>query len=329
MDYEKAYKGALARCKWLLANRRISRIAATDLFRELGESEDDKIKREILDFFYQFEDKELRGIDISPWIAWVEKQEVNPFSGVGFDFDGHHYGMCARDGGAEVLVDGKIVYSTTNPVKPCDDLEKAAERYASCVDMGTCGELIFPAFMAGADWQKKQDQETIELAEDHAMLAGRMQMKEEMQKIMESDPDAIEKTPKQDYSGLNDFERAIHRGFLCAGVENVPVSIIKQTAEEALKRTPAEWSEEDEKIRSVLIAELKRIAANTRTNTTSINYSFAKEIDWLKSLRPQPHWKPSDIDIKYLDLAIVMAEADKSYNLADGLKRLRDELKKL
>ena len=31
-----------------------------------------------------------------------------------------------------------------------------------------------------AEWQKKQDQETIELAEDHAMLAGRMQMKEEI-----------------------------------------------------------------------------------------------------------------------------------------------------
>lgn len=33
-----------------------------------------------------------------------------------------------------------------------------------------------------AEWQKKQDQETIELAEEHAMLAGRMQMKEEMLK---------------------------------------------------------------------------------------------------------------------------------------------------
>jgi hypothetical protein len=33
-----------------------------------------------------------------------------------------------------------------------------------------------------AEWQKKQDQETIELAEDHAMMAGRMQMKEEMMK---------------------------------------------------------------------------------------------------------------------------------------------------
>ena len=36
----------------------------------------------------------------------------------------------------------------------------------------------------------------------------------------------------QDYSNLSDLERAIHRGFLCAGVENVPVAIIKETAKE-------------------------------------------------------------------------------------------------
>ena len=34
MDYKKKYKGALARCKWLLSEGMISRIAATDLFRE-------------------------------------------------------------------------------------------------------------------------------------------------------------------------------------------------------------------------------------------------------------------------------------------------------
>ena len=34
----------------------------------------------------------------------------------------------------------------------------------------------------GAKWQKQQDQSTIELAEDHAMLAGMEKMKEEMMK---------------------------------------------------------------------------------------------------------------------------------------------------
>ena len=35
------------------------------------------------------------------------------------------------------------------------------------------------SFKAGANWQKKQDLETIELAEDHAMLAGMVKGKEE------------------------------------------------------------------------------------------------------------------------------------------------------
>lgn len=37
-----------------------------------------------------------------------------------------------------------------------------------------------------------------------------------------------------DYSGLNDFERAVHRGFLCAGVKDVPVDLIKETAKDFL-----------------------------------------------------------------------------------------------
>jgi len=41
-------------------------------------------------------------------------------------------------------------------------------------------------------------------------------------------------TEKPDYSGLTDLERAIHRGFLAAGVENVSRGIIEDTAKEVL-----------------------------------------------------------------------------------------------
>jgi len=37
-------------------------------------SEDEKIRKEMFDFFCQFEDKTLRGVDISSWISWLEKQ---------------------------------------------------------------------------------------------------------------------------------------------------------------------------------------------------------------------------------------------------------------
>ena len=34
--------------------------------------------------------------------------EPNPYTGTGFDYNGHHWGMCARDGGVEILMDGNI-----------------------------------------------------------------------------------------------------------------------------------------------------------------------------------------------------------------------------
>lgn len=58
-------------------------------------------------------------------------------------------------------------------------LEKAAEEYASDEMMSGLAER---AFIAGAKWQAEQDQETIELAEDHAYLAGAVNEREKMMK---------------------------------------------------------------------------------------------------------------------------------------------------
>jgi len=51
-------------------------------------------------------------------------------------------------------------------------------------------------FKIGADWQKEQDKEVIELAEDHAMFAGRVQMKKELIK------DAVEGEVVKDMHGF-------------------------------------------------------------------------------------------------------------------------------
>lgn len=76
-----------------------------------------------------------------------------------------------------------IEYLQEEPVSK--DLKKAAnnalegllDKY-DLVGTGSCLEM----FKLGAKWQKEQDQYTIELAEDHAMLAGMEKMKEEMMK---------------------------------------------------------------------------------------------------------------------------------------------------
>ena len=52
-----------------------------------------------------------------------------------------------------------------------------------------------------------------------------------------------------------------------------------------LQQKPAEWSEEDELMRTVIIQTLERFGGRGTTGM---------QIDWLKSLHPQPHWKPSE-----------------------------------
>ena len=44
------------------------------IFPELKETKDERIRKEILEYFQQFENEELRGVNISDWIAWLEKQ---------------------------------------------------------------------------------------------------------------------------------------------------------------------------------------------------------------------------------------------------------------
>ena len=195
------YEEALAKARKLYddcvqADNPIQAQRYADIFPELKESEDERIRKWLIGFMKdEIHELTTEGVKrAKKAIAWLEKQKVNPFSGVGFDFNGHHYGMCARDGGAEILVDGEIVFSTTNDVSRTaeggEDLEKAAEEYEHNLGYYECvNQWPSVAFKAGAKWQEKQDQETIELAEDHAMLAGKMQMKEEMEKRWLEDRD--------------------------------------------------------------------------------------------------------------------------------------------
>lgn len=56
-----------------------------------------------------------------------------------------------------------------------NDLEEAAHSYVDTTIEWFDSEgnpCCYPAFEAGAEWQKERDQSTIELAEDHAYLAG-------------------------------------------------------------------------------------------------------------------------------------------------------------
>ena len=67
-----------------------------------------------------------------------------------------------------------------------EDLEKAANGYG--IRQGAeLKPFAIKFFKAGAQWQEKQDQETIELAEDHAYFAGRTKTIDEIKEALLSE----------------------------------------------------------------------------------------------------------------------------------------------
>lgn len=71
--YEKKYKGALARCKWLLSEGMISKIAATDMFRELMDNDSENIRKEIINIFHSLADGKIPvDINYADIFTWLE-----------------------------------------------------------------------------------------------------------------------------------------------------------------------------------------------------------------------------------------------------------------
>ena len=97
------------------------------------------------------------------------------------------------------------------------------------------------------------------------------------------------------------------------------------------EQKPAEWSEEDENRIKSIKATLEQFAyANNMldVNGDCCDASMIKNINWLKSLRPQPHWKPSKEQMKALGIAIRCGIQLGTWE-EDALRSLNDELKSL
>lgn len=81
MDYKKAYDEALERARLLKddpykAIRNSNMHASEYIFPELRESEDEKIKKELIYWVKSLPEKYWRGYDKEDVIAWLEKQNT-------------------------------------------------------------------------------------------------------------------------------------------------------------------------------------------------------------------------------------------------------------
>lgn len=100
---------------WNLDNDKMEVLSV--IIPELKESEDERIRAALIKLV-EMVDKNPIGqifgygdIKYSDMIAWLEKhkeQKPNPYSGVGFAYNGHTWGMCARDNGVDILLDKQL-----------------------------------------------------------------------------------------------------------------------------------------------------------------------------------------------------------------------------
>ena len=87
-----------------------------------------------------------------------------------------------------------------------------------------------------------------------------------------------------------------------------------------VEQKPVEWSEEDELMRTVIIQTLERFGGRGTTEM---------QIDWLKSLRPQPHWKPSEEQMEALKDAVKLYKETHFERFHTRIESLYEQLKSL
>ncbi len=90
--------------------------------------------------------------------------------------------------------------------------------------------------------------------------------------------------------------------------------------EKQKEQKPVSWTEQDE-------SNLRVLCLDIMTRPFVAGAKSEDMVSWLKSLRPQPHWKPSEEQMN--SLLWVIENANKSVEVNCELNSLYEQLKKL
>ena len=136
--------------------------------------------------------------------------------------------------------------------------------------------------------------------------------------LAESEDERCRKAIIEDYKVLGDA--SLRGAKVTLELKNVEEKIA--WLEKQKEQKPAEWSEEDERH----IENIKALIRDYRKGP------FKEDIDWmlerLKSLRPQPHWKPSEEQMDALKESST-SWMNETMGNAKILESLYEQLKKL
>ena len=144
---------------------------------------------------------------------------------------------------------------------------------------------------------------------------------------------------EEDEENLNWFEKFFRAESVIAGGKDIPQDRylwFKNLKDRVQPKPKQEWSEKDEELYDeIRDAIYYSDCVETAEDIENMKETLFKAANWMeeraKSLKPQPQWKPSNEQIRILELAIDywkpndVSVTTPLYNLLEQLKKLREE----
>jgi hypothetical protein len=206
---------------------------ADEIFSQFEMSEDERIRKEITKFLKKasggFLDTTTQCKTFGKWAAWVEKQgeqKPNPYTGTSFEYNGHTFGMCAREGGVEISMDSELKAFVSSeksfvyPIHPQPDLAESEDEKIRKRILFSLQKDIMATKNSGCDtkdlekcidWLEKQEsvEEIVERCKtswyNEGKIAGMAEGLSDEEKYQQGWHDALEKQDKpQDKGEISD-----------------------------------------------------------------------------------------------------------------------------
>ena len=358
MTHEEAIK--IVKLNWPEGRHQIKEALET-LIPELTESEDERIRKGLLNIFKESQNGHWAGMEIKDIVAWLEKQKAKE----------------KYDRMAPIYEDKESFESALDKAWKFYD-ESGSSTVDGCEDNSM--ELAFAkGFREGFLYKEQEEPENVSATTMIPSWWTEKQKGTEVQKYSlkqaaEIFLDALSDTPynNKPITDAQVITRELLK-FLSDAHSYNPDALCEQK--------PAEWSEEDLQHKSWILECLadgertmpeyaedfhaaynwlkdlpNRFAIQPRRDCGDVDYKAIKLIEdvirvygktqgeWiggydmdalvanlnrLKSLRPQPHWKPSEEQIKALDKAIPVCMGVAGKEEVAPLESLYNDLKKL
>ena len=309
MDYEKAYKDALNRAKHALDCHNQGMVSTdvsliTSMFPELRESEDERIRKRLIEFFKDFGKTRSHcwSVSIPKILAWLEKQ-------------GESYTKRDVDNAyIEGMASAKRELEKQAEQKPTIEMKSAEESLG--VDSDTYNEIVDECIYGGQKSQRMISAEAKEAMYDKPADTVKQKCEESKTKVFDAP------TPFEDK--LYAFVGACEFLAIPSKIEFIlehSQEILDAAREQIGKEQSSTWSKEDK----LVVEDIEEAV---------INYWHGQSqedlLDWLKSLKTRYTWKPSDEQIRPLEYTIdyfKKKKIDTAYleSLYNDLKKLREE----